>query len=401
MVQFIFSVSHDVQTVLQTVFLENKMAAKAISSLLKQKPTWHENQREIFVDTMYFILRYWRLLWYLCDSKPRFDVPSIHQLLQATNFLKRNISTTNKHIPSTSFQFNQQLQYANNIRALRESIPDWLDTLGEQQTGKQWDTILPALNKPPTLFLRTNTLKISRSDLQTILRKEGAACKKIEWAPDALALYKPCNIFRFPSFAEGLFEVQDAASQMVSHLLDPQPGMRVVDACAGEGGKTLHLAALMKNKGKIIALDTQAWRLQELRRRAAKAGADTIETRLLGSSKTRKRLQGTADRLLLDVPCSGVGTLQRNPNIKWKLTETALYRLEKLQQELLEQYCVFLKVTGRFVYTTCSVFPLEGENQIQAFLSSHPGFTLIEEKRFWPQGHGTDGFYMALVQRNA
>ena len=130
---------------------------------------------------------------------------------------------------------------------------------------------------------------------------------------------------------------------MVSRILDPQPGMRVVDACAGEGSKTLHLAALMKNKGKIIALDTQEWRLKELRKRATKAGVDTIETRMITSSKVYKRMDGTADRLLLDVPCSGLGTLRRNPDIKWKLSSEDLERLTILQQELLEKYCMITK----------------------------------------------------------
>jgi 16S rRNA (cytosine967-C5)-methyltransferase len=186
---------------------------------------------------------------------------------------------------------------------------------------------------------------------------------------------------------------------MVSRFLYPQPGMRVVDACAGEGSKTLHLAALMKNKGKIIALDTQEWRLNELRKRSTKAGVDTIETRVIASLKTVKRMNGTADRLLLDVPCSGLGTLRRNPDIKWKLSFEDLERLKTLQQELLHRYCMILKPKGRLVYSVCSILPSEGEEQIKQFINNHPMFCLLNEKRYWPQTDNTDGFYMALIER--
>jgi 16S rRNA (cytosine967-C5)-methyltransferase len=175
--------------------------------------------------------------------------------------------------------------------------------------------------------------------------------------------------------------------------------MRVIDACAGEGSKTLHLAALMKNKGKIIALDTQDWRVKELRKRAVKAGADTIETRLITSSKVYKRMNNTADRLLLDVPCSGLGTLRRNPDIKWKLTAADLNRLRNLQHDLLERYSPLLKAKGTMVYSVCSIFPSEGEAHIQRFLKNHETFHLIEEKRYWPDTDQTDGFYVAHLQR--
>ena len=195
------------------------------------------------------------------------------------------------------------------------------------------------------LIIRVNSLKTTPKELIVILRKEGIIADPVEGNPEALRIKEKINVFRLPSFHAGLFEVQDAASQMASRILDPHPGMRVIDACAGEGSKTLHLAALLKNKGKIIAMDTQEWRLKQLRKRAAKAGIDTIETRLITSSKVYKRIQGTADRLLLDVPCSGLGTLRRNPDIRWKLTAEDLERLKHLQQDLLEKYCTITQTS--------------------------------------------------------
>jgi 16S rRNA (cytosine967-C5)-methyltransferase len=148
-------------------------------------------------------------------------------------------------------------------------------------------------------------------------------------------------------------------------------------------------------------MDTQEWRLRELRKRAAKAGVDTIETRLITSSKVYKRIKGTADRLLLDVPCSGLGTLQRNPDIRWKLTAKDLERLRSLQQDLLEKYCTLLKPLGTMVYSVCSILPSEGEEQIQRFLKNHAEFRPLDDKRTWPDTDRTDGFYIARLQRTS
>lgn len=155
--------------------------------------------------------------------------------------------------------------------------------------------------------------------------------------------------------------------------------MRVIDACAGGGGKTLHLAALMQGKGTVIAMDVYARKLEELKRRARRAGASNIETRTIEGSKTIKRLEGKADRLLLDVPCSGLGTLRRNPDAKWKLSPEFLDEVTALQHEILSSYCRMVRVGGRLVYSTCSVLPRENERQVERFLSENPGFRLLEQ----------------------
>jgi 16S rRNA (cytosine967-C5)-methyltransferase len=177
--------------------------------------------------------------------------------------------------------------------------------------------------------------------------------------------------------------------------------MRVVDACAGGGGKTLHLAAMMENKGSIIALDTQGWKLEELRKRARRAGASNIETRSIESKKTIKRLYNTADRLLLDVPCSGLGVLRRNPDAKWKLQPEQIDQLRQTQQDILQSYAPITKPGGRMVYATCSILPSENQDQIQTFLASSTGkdFKLISDQKILPQDDGFDGFYMALLER--
>jgi len=385
---------------LRLVFGENVYATKAIQQILKVHQEWDGHKRAVFSETVYDLIRWWRLLWYIIDKEPSSDDEDLQKLITSYLFVKKgDITSLQKKRGLDVTQVLQRIKKTKTLRVLRESIPDWLDVQGEKELGSRWDGAIASLNKNPDLIIRVNTLKTTIKELSVVLRKEGIIAESITGNPDACVIKEKTNVFRLASFNAGLFEVQDAASQMVSRILDPQPGMRVIDVCAGEGSKTLHLAALMKNKGKIIALDTQEWRLKELRKRAIKAGADTIEIRLITSSKIYKRLEDTADRLLLDVPCSGLGTLRRNPDIKWKLTSTDLERLRFVQQDLLERYSTLLKSQGTMVYSVCSIFPSEAEVQIQRFLKNNGKFRLIEEKRYWPDADQTDGFYIAHIER--
>jgi 16S rRNA (cytosine967-C5)-methyltransferase len=195
-----------------------------------------------------------------------------------------------------------------------------------------------------------------------------------------------------------MLEVQDAGSQCIAPFLKASPGMRVIDACAGAGGKSLHLAALMENKGSIISMDTEAWKLEELRKRARRNGVHIIQARPIESSKTIKRLHGTADRLLLDVPCSGLGTLRRNPDAKWKLSLDFLDKVRTTQAEILRSYSKMLRPGGQMVYATCSILPSENERQVERFLSENPNFKLLEDRKILPSEHGFDGFYMARLE---
>ena len=392
----------EILSTLKAVFWENKFATKAIQYTLKRHQDWEEEQRAIFSETIYDIIRWWRALWYILGKDPSTEEDDLQKLITIYLFTKKgDLTALQKKKGLDANQVIQRITTTKNTRVLRESIPDWLDKQGEKELGSRWEPLLVSLNQPSRQVIRVNTLKTIPKQLMVILRKQEITAELINDNPDALWIKEKTNVFSFPSFHAGLFEVQDAASQMVSRILDPQPGMRIVDACAGEGSKTLHCAALMKNKGKIIAMDTQEWRLKELRKRATKAGVDTIETRLIISAKTYKRMDGTADRLLLDVPCSGLGTLRRNPDIKWKISAEDFERLKNLQQELLESYHTILKPTGRLVYSVCSIFPSEGEEHIKRFLTHHPDFHLRSEKRYWPDLDQTDGFYIAALEKAA
>ena len=198
---------------------------------------------------------------------------------------------------------------------------------------------------------------------------------------------------------DGRVEIQDAGSQLIAPMLGVSGGEHVVDACAGAGGKTLHLAALMANKGEICARDVVERKLVELQKRAARAGVSIVRTRMIDGANTHDRDgRATADALLLDAPCSGLGTLRRQPDLKWHLRPTTIERVCKIQKELLETYPAMLKPGGTLVYATCSVLPSENHGQITPLLESGQ-FELLEEKTISPSQFGFDGFYAAALRK--
>src|SRR5690349_4253593 len=383
---------------LKLIFEENRYADKVIEKVLKQNSRWGARDRRFIAETTYDIVRwyrwfrelgqvkgndFWRLLGVWCILSG-VDLPAWDEFkgLSADAVL----SAEKKNVYS---------------RKVRESVPDWLDELGEAELGaEKWQTELSALNELAPVVLRTNTLKISKAELQARLAEDGIGTTSLAEFPDALVLEERQDIFGSPAFKEGMFEVQDAGSQAISPFLRVAPGMRVIDACAGAGGKTLHLAALMKNKGRIVAMDTEQWKLDELQKRARRAGVSNMEAKVIESGKTIKRLANSADRLLLDVPCSGLGVLKRNPDAKWKLSLDFITKIRELQQHILHDYCEMLKPGGLLLYSTCSILPSENENQIRGFLAEKPGFELVEERHLFPS-QGFDGFYMALISRKS
>ncbi len=382
---------------LEEIFEKKKYADKVIEKILKSNPKWGARDRRFIAETIYDIVRwhrlfkeiaevndndYWKLLgvWCLWNNT---QLPDWDEL---------------KGLSRKKIESNYERLKAS--RKVRESIPDWLDELGEKELGKDWDTELSALNEEAKVVLRVNTLKVSRTELQTQLEEEeNIHTEAPTQFPDALILELRQNIFTRQQFKDGLFEVQDAGSQLIAPFLKVEPGLRVIDACAGGGGKTLHLAALMKNKGRIIAMDTEAWKLDELKKRARRAGVGNIEPRVIESSKTIKRLENSADRLLMDVPCSGLGVIKRNPDAKWKLTPEFMESVKELQQHILVDYSTMLKPGGMMVYSTCSLLPSENEKQVEKFLATRKdNFELLDQKWVRPS-EGFDGFYMALIKR--
>jgi len=390
-------------TALTDIFGKKEYSDKAIEKVMRANKNWDVRERSFVSDVVYDIVRNWRLLCTVSNIDEKLTDKNLWTIFGTYLIFDGYTLPESKYFKELNEKkIIQRLEKFTKIRKIGESIPDWLDELGEKELGSSWNKIIRALNQRPTVILRTNTLKTTPKELQKKLEEEENIkdTSLIVWSPDAIELKFPRNVFRTEAFHQGLFEVQDAASQMVSDYLGVQPGMRVIDACAGAGGKTLHLAALMKNKGRIIALDIKQNKLIELKKRASRADVRIVETRAIDSSKVIKRLKDTADRLLLDVPCSGLGVLRRNPDSKWKLNLQEIERLKIIQRELLMNYSEMTKVGGRMVYTTCSILPSEGEQQVQWFVEqAGDKWKLIGEKRYSPEIYFADGFYMALLER--
>ncbi|WP_406546429.1 RsmB/NOP family class I SAM-dependent RNA methyltransferase [Succinimonas sp.] len=290
-----------------------------------------------------------------------------------------------------------RMEEADKIPNLKYGCPVWLDEFGKKELGERWETEKPCFAKEPRRFIRANTLKTTREELRNMLAAEKVKTRECA-LPDALEVLDTSAIFKTEAFKKGLFEQQDIGSQEIPLFLDPLPGNKVIDACAGAGGKTLYLSALMKGKGSIIAMDDKDWKLNELKLRARKAGAHNIETRLIDTTKVIKRQHGKADCVLLDVPCSGSGVLKRNPESKWADGTDSIRDLIEIQADILNRYSKMTKVGGILVYSTCSIFSCEDHNQIAAFLEHNPDFELIAEKTVYPS-QGGDGFYMAKLKR--
>ncbi len=380
---------------LESIFEEQKYADKVIEKILKSNPKWGARDRRFIAETIYDIVRWHRLFSEVSEAGP-----SDYWKLLGTWCLWNEISLPPwEEFDELDPERIQQNYEAINDRRIAESIPDWMDKMGEAELGKQWPAELHALNEEAKVVLRVNTLKVDRKELQRQLADEEIDTHAPGEFPDALMLDERQNIFTRQQFKDGLFEIQDAGSQLIAPFLQPEPGMRVIDACAGAGGKTLHLASLLQNRGKIIAMDTESWKLDELKKRARRAGATNIEPRLIDSSKVIKRLGNSADRVLLDVPCSGLGVLRRNPDAKWKLSPEFIEEVKKTQAKILNDYSVMVKSGGKMVYSTCSIFPSENEQQVAQFLTEHKGqYELIDQKTILPS-EGFDGFYMALLQK--
>jgi len=385
---------------LKTIFAECKYTDKALEQLFFHNKQWGSRDRAFIAETTYDMVRYWRYICFCAETdylqplQNYFYLVGIWLTIQEKSL--PDWQEWNKISPSKILLKKKQ---ADEILAIRYAVPDWLFEIGSIELGKNWQTELEALNQTAKLVVRANTLKITTEELATYFHLTKIEVERLPNYPDAIIIQKRQNLFTLNAFRDGWFEMQDASSQLVARLLAPQSGMRVVDACAGAGGKTLHLAALMQNKGTIIALDTEGYKLKSLQQRARRAGVSIIETRLIDSSKVIKRLYNTADCLLLDVPCSGLGVLRRNPDSKWKLQPDFIENIRQTQQNILQQYTPILKSGGKLVYATCSILPSENEKQVHLFLASQAGklFTLSQEVKVSPAQSGFDGFYMALL----
>jgi len=386
------------------IFNEGNYADKVVQQLLKRDKRWGSRDRGFVAETTYDIVRWKRLYAEIADVKEPFSRDDIWRLFAVWATLKGITLPDWKYFEGTpTRKIKGRFDELSKIRKIKESFPDWMDELILKELGeKVWNKEATALNEQAEVILRVNTLKTTKEKLKAELFDLDIETEEIKGYPDALKLVERGNVFTTDAFKNGWFEVQDASSQLVAEFLDIKSGMKVVDTCAGAGGKTLHIAALMKNKGQVIAMDIYENKLKELKRRAKRAGAHNIEMRVIDSTKPIKKLYNKADRVLIDAPCSGLGVLRRNPDAKWKMQPEFIEKIKKTQIEILNSYSKIVAPGGKLVYATCSILPSENNQQVEKFLASENGkeFTFVKDKKILSHQSGFDGFYMALLEKS-
>ena len=391
---------------LEEIFTNGTYADITVEQTLKKDARWGARDRKFIAGNIYDIVRWYRL-YQSCLSDKQQSLHLYYSIFAVAHIIKGfELPPWEEFASIDASAIKEAYQKSIKIRKLKASIPDWLDDMGFEQFGeKEWEKEIDALNQEAEVYIRVNSLKTTTNKLQTDLTKENVETEIVQ---DVLFQHqeKPIKITKrqrlqqLESYKNGLFEIQDAASQLVAPFLQLKPGMKVIDACAGAGGKALHIASLMQNKGSILAMDLEGKKLEELERRAHRAGVRIINTSIATKEIILKNKE-TADRLLLDVPCSGLGVLKRNPDAKWKLTPTFMDEIQKTQASILDDYSIMLKPGGLMVYATCSILPVENQLQVQHFLEKNPAkYELLNEQRIMPS-QGYDGFYMACIKRLA
>ncbi|WP_456432177.1 16S rRNA (cytosine(967)-C(5))-methyltransferase RsmB [Thermosulfuriphilus sp.] len=419
-----------------------------LSNALKKAPGLEGRDRNLVMELVYGTVRYRASLDWLIDTysqKPRHRLETsvvcalrlgIYQVLytripdraavnETVNLLKDRPSYVSGFVNAILRRIcreKDQLPWPKKDRdlsiylAVRYSYPPflvrrWLNLLGTEET----EALLAASNKIPPLSLRTNTLRLSRQQLATFLKKEAEEVKLCDYAPEGLILRRPRRpVTDLTGFKQGWFQVQDEASQLVGHLLFPRPGEKILDACAGVGGKTTHLAQLMKNMGQIQGVDIDQRRLRLLKENLHRLGISNVTIINQDVTQSLKELKAAIyDRILVDAPCTGTGVIRRHPDIKWRRSPEDLEIMPQRQRRLLEAVAPLLKPGGCLVYAVCSLEPEEGEELIESFLADHPdfhlerptsfpAFDLLDERGFFrtmPHRQGMDGFFAAVLKK--
>ena len=374
-------------------------------------------ERAFVAESVYGVLRRRALLTHLAGSEdPRKLLLAL--LLRVQGMSLRDLE------PSLN---KQQKEWAQEIKAQstegltpaqQADLPEWLwQKLSAQYGAEHALTIARSMHQPASLDLRVNTIKTNREDVMQRFRSESTDITTTPYSPTGLRMAQKMSISRHPFFTDGKIEVQDEGSQLLAQLVAPRRGEMVADFCAGAGGKTLAMGALMRNSGRLYAFDVSEKRLSNLGQRLKRSGLSNLHSQLISSEQDPKlkRLQGKFDRVLVDAPCSGLGTLRRNPDLKWRQTEQDIRELTAKQASILERAARLVKDGGRLVYATCSLLADENEQIAAGFVAAHPEFSLLPAKeilaqqhieldtgdyfRLFPHLHETDGFFAAVFEK--
>ncbi|MEB3097526.1 RsmB/NOP family class I SAM-dependent RNA methyltransferase [Achromobacter sp. D10] len=407
-----------VQRVLGEILQWTYPADAALSHWLRNHPNLGARDRSEVAEAVYDVLRHLRRYRQFGESgvgpaSRRLAILGLAATLGANELAEGMDAAEAEWLQRVS-----QIDLATLPRAVRGSIPDWLDErLGAMDSP---DTLIEALNRQASLDLRVNPLKVERDAMLAELQQGAGRYEPVamRYSPWGIRMEGRPAINRWPQFENGSIEVQDEGSQLLALLVGPRRGEMIIDFCAGAGGKTLLLGALMRSTGRLYAFDVSAARLARAKPRFARSGLSNVVPVVIDSENDArvKRLAGKAQRVLVDAPCSGIGTLRRNPDLKWRQHPEALAELGQLQERILNSAARCVAPGGRLVYATCSLLAEENEVQAERFLASHPDFERLDAAEILaarcenlkldgpyvqlrPDVHGTDGFFAAVFER--
>lgn len=399
-------------------------ADSVVSRYFRDHRNLGPRERATLAETAYMVLRKKTLFESLArsGSGPKERRMAILGFHGPRNFLKSALS-------------EQEIKWVDECDAIqpeelmaqhRHNLPQWMADAIQAQVGDQFEQLAASMLEAAPLDLRVNALSAKRDAVQKELAKSGIKAEPTPYSPWCLRIAEKPALTRLDAFQEGRIEVQDEGSQLLALVLDAKRGEMVVDFCAGAGGKTLAIGAQMRNTGRLYAFDVSAHRLEALKPRLARSGLSNVHPAALAHERDErvKRLSGKIDRVLVDAPCSGLGTLRRNPDLKWRIDPAAITELNAKQTAILDSAARMVKSGGRLVYATCSVLLEENEHVAQVFQAAHPDFvpmdagevlaqlkvenaaslcaggeTGTQYVRLWPHAHQTDGFFAAVWQR--
>ncbi len=389
----------EINQVLSQIFEKNKQADKTIQSLLKKQRKWGSRDRKFVAKVLYDIVRWKNQYEFLAQT--RIETKEGKKRILSVWSLLNEVPVPD-YLYFSDLNLEKILKRKKNISQphINHAVPLWLYQTGVAQLGEQvWQRELSALNTEADVVIRANTLKISPEKLQKILKNEGIISIQNPHYPHALFIKTRHKLTGLKAYQNGLFEIQDASSQLVAPFTGIQSGMTLIDACAGAGGKTLHIAALMQNKGNILAYDIYQSKIDELKQRAKRNGVKIIKEAGVIDTQTLKNNYHKADILLIDAPCSSIGTLRRKPGLKWELSPQKIKQINVIQKDILQTYESMLKPGGNLIYVTCSIFPEENEKMINTFLQKHKNYTFVSDTTVYPSAGTGDGFYMAKLYK--
>jgi 16S rRNA (cytosine967-C5)-methyltransferase len=389
---------------LERVFINKSRASKVLLNIIHINSKWGKRDREVIYDAFYSIIRWKKKYEYYLNEKISLNVKNdIIKLIGVWAILNNYKVNGQPELGNLNYEqiiSNSKKKITEN--SILNSIPKWIDEIGLKELPNTWNKEIKSLNNKAKVSIRVNTLKISRDKLQEILLKRySIETEKILKYPEALIFIKKKNILKNTLYNKGYFEVQDANSQLIAPYSLCEPKMNVIDACAGAGGKSLHLSTIMKNQGNIIAMDINPSKLKELKKRMIRNNIKIIKPTLIKKNENLKKYFSYADRVIIDAPCSGIGTLKRNPELKWKLKKDSFKKILKKQEKIINIYSKLVKPNGKLIYSTCSILPSENQKQIKKFLKTKNGdkFKLEDESFYSTINCNFDGFYSARLSK--